>query len=143
MATQDLMNVIKPVVAAAPQVVTDGSAVTTVAIDTKGYQSLTFVIALGTLVDADATWSVMVKHGDDSTVGNHAAVDDTFLIGDEATAAFDFAADGKCRKIGYKGSKRYVSLVITNVTANTGAFPVAVLALLGHPDLTPTANPPV
>ncbi|MAZ17893.1 MAG: hypothetical protein CL535_16380 [Ahrensia sp.] len=142
MAVRDLMNNIHPVVAIAPVVVTDGTAQVSGAIDTRGYESVTFVILTGTLADADATWAVTVKEGDDSTQGNHTAVADADLLGTEALAGFTFAADDACRKIGYSGTKRYVSIEIDDVTANTGNAPMAVVAILGHPALAPTDNPP-
>jgi len=143
MAKFDLMNSITPKVAIAPVVVSDGTAQVSGAIDTRGYGSVTFLIALGTLADADATWTVVVKEGDTSTQGDHTAVADVDLLGTEALAGFTFAADSACRKIGYSGSKRYVSIEIDDGTANTGSAPMAVIALLGHPELGPTANPPV
>lgn len=139
---RDLMNNVHPVVAIAPVVVSDGTAQTSAAIDLKGFDSCTFVIALGTLADADATWSVTVSEGDTATVGAHTAVADVDLIGSEALAGFTFAADGGCRKVGYKGGKRYVSISIDDVTANSGSAPMAAIALLGHPRSAPTANPP-
>lgn len=142
MAKRDLMNSITPKVAIAPVVVADGTAQVSGAIDTLGYQSVTFVIALGTLADADATWTVVVKEGDTSTQGSHTAVADVDLLGTEALAGFTFADDGACRKIGYIGNKRYVSIEIDDVTANIGNAPMAVIAILGHPELGPTANPP-
>ena len=143
MAVRDLMSNITPKVAIAPFVATDGTAAVSAAIDTRGYESVTFIIALGTLADVDATWAVTVKEGDDSTQGNHTAVADTDLLGTEALAGFTYAADGACRKIGYSGTKRYVSIEIDDVTANSGNAPMCVVAILGHPELVPTANPPV
>lgn len=142
MASRDLMNNIHPVVALAPVVVTDGTNQVSAVVDTLGYESCTFVIATGTLADADATWVVTVKEGDTTTQGNHTAVADADLIGTEALAGFTFASDGACRKIGYRGSKRYVSIEVDDGTANTGNAPLCVLALLGHPRSHPTSNPP-
>jgi hypothetical protein len=142
MAKFDLFNSITPKVALAPVVATDGTAQVSAVIDTLGYGSVTFVIALGTLADTDATWAVTVKEGDTNSQGAHTAVADVDLLGTEALAGFTFAADGACRKIGYIGNKRYVSIEIDDVTANTGNAPMAVVAILGHPELAPTANPP-
>lgn len=139
---KDLVNNIHPVIAIAPVVVTDGTAQVSAAIDTLGFNSVTFVIGLGTLADADATWLVTVKEGDDSTQSNHTAVADDDLIGTEALAGFTFADDGETRKIGYKGVKRYVSIEIDDDTANSGNAPMTALCILGHPDYAPTANPP-
>lgn len=141
MASKDLMNNIKTVVAVAPVVATDGTAIVSAVIDTLGFESVTFVILTGTLADADATWAVTVKEGATSSQGAHTAVADADLIGTEALAGFTFADDGETRKIGYKGNQRYVSIEIDDVTANSGNAPLAVLAILGHPRSAPTANP--
>jgi len=138
---RDLMNNIHPVVAIAPQVVTDGSSLLSAAIDVRGYKSCTFIVLLGTLADADATWTVTVHEGSTSTQSAHTAVADKDLIGTEALAGFQFDSDGECRKIGYKGSQDYASIEIDNDTANTGNAPIAVLALL-EPYEAPASNPP-
>lgn len=142
MASRDLLNNIDVKVALAPVVVADGTAQKTVAIDTLGYESVTFVVLCGTLADADATWTLDLREGDTSTQTNHTAAAADDMIGTEALGAIDFSMDGKAKKIGYKGGKRYVSLEINNVVANTGNAPLAVLAILGHPKSRPTANPP-
>ena len=138
---RDLMNNIHPVVAIAPQVVTDGSSLLSAAIDVRGYKSCTFIILLGTMSDLDATWTATVHEGSTSTQSAHTAVADADLIGTEALAAFQFDDDGETRKIGYKGDEDYASIEIDNVTANTGNLPIAVLALL-EPYETPASNPP-
>lgn len=143
MASKDLFNNIHPVIAIAPVTISDGTAQVSAAIDTKGYESVTFLIATGTLADADATWAVTVKDGDTSTQNAHSAVADTFLLGTEALAGFAFGDDSEVRKIGYVGGKRYVSIEIDDVTANSGSAPMSVICVLGHPRSAPTANPPV
>jgi hypothetical protein len=142
MASRDLMNDINPLVAIAPITVADNTVQKSGSIDTKGYESATFVLQTGVLADADATWTVVVKDGDTATQTEHAAVADTFLIGTEALMAFAFGDDSVTKKIGYVGGKRYISIEITNVVANTGSAPMAVLCVLGAPHSRPTTNPP-
>lgn len=110
-------------------------------IDTKGYDSLTFLIATGALPDADATFAVLVEHGNDAGLSDAAAVADNMLVGTEALAGFQFDDDDQTRKIGYIGDKRYVRLTITP-SANTSASLLSAIALQGHPHFQPTANPP-
>lgn len=141
MASRDLLNEINPMVAIAPVVVADNTAQASGAIDTKGFESVTFVILTGTLADADAEFTVTVKDGADATQGNHTAVDDVHLVGTEALAGFDQDADSACRKIGYKGGQRYVSIEVVP-TGNAAAAPLSVVAILGHPHDVPTSNPP-
>ncbi len=139
---RDLLNDIHPVRALSPSAgPSDNTAQVSQIIDVQGYNSLTFLILTGTLADADATFTTLVEHGDQANLSDAAAVSDDNLIGTEALASFTFADDNKVFKIGYRGSKRYVRLTITPVN-NAGAAPMSVIALLGHPALRPTTNPP-
>jgi hypothetical protein len=52
MASKDTFNNIHPVIAIAPITISDGTALVSGAIDTAGYESVTFVIQTGTLADA-------------------------------------------------------------------------------------------
>ena len=104
-------------------------------------QIITYVIATGSIADADATFTVLLEEGDASNLSDAAAVADADLIGTEALAAFQFDDDNECRKLGYKGSKRYTRLTITPV-ANASAALLSAVALLGHASSAPTANPP-
>ena len=73
-----------------------------------------------------------------------AAVADADLLGTEALASFIFSDDNKCFKLGYIGSKRYTRLTITpsgNSGTPSGAL-LSAVAILGHPQIAPTANPP-
>lgn len=98
-------------------------------IDMQGYEACEFVINVGELADANATFTVLVEDGDDSALADAAAVSDSELLGTEAGASFTFAGDNTVEKIGYRGSKRYVRLTITP-SGNTGnAFVSAVAAM--------------
>jgi hypothetical protein len=137
---QDLMNNITVARAIAPVSVSDNTAQVSQIIDRQGYDSLTFAIATGSLADADATFAVLVEHGDDSGLSDAAAVADADLLGTEALAGFTFADDNATRKIGYVGGKRYVRLTITP-SGNASAALIAASAILGHPNVAPTPNP--
>lgn len=139
---RDLMNNIHAAVAIAPAVVANNTAQVGNVIDTLGYDSLTFLIGTGVLADADATFTVLVEEGDAADFSDAAAVADADLIGTEALASFDQNADDAARKIGYGGNKRYARLTITPA-GNAANAPLCALALLGHPQKAPTANPPV
>ncbi len=137
---KDLMNNIHPS-GAAVVTVSDNTAVVSGIIDRQGYNSLAFLIAAGTLADADATFTVLVEDGDDSGLSDAAAVADSGLIGTESLAGFTFADDDESRKIGYKGNQRYVRCTVTPAN-NTGSAPIAIIPVQGHPENAPTANPP-
>jgi hypothetical protein len=111
-------------------------------IDRQGYDSLEYLIATGSIADADATFTVLLEEGDNSALSDAAAVADADLLGTEALAAFQFDDDNEVRKLGYKGHKRYTRLTITPV-GNASAAVLSAVAVLGHPASAPTANPPV
>lgn len=138
---RDQSNSITPKPVLAPAVGTDDTALVGAIIDRLGYDSLTYLIQTGTLADAGATWTVLLEESDDSGMSGAAAVADADLIGTEALASFTQASDGVCRKLGYVGNKRYTRMTITP-SGNGGNAPVSAMALLGHPYVRPTANPP-
>jgi hypothetical protein len=138
---RDLMNRIQPKPVIAPVVVSDNTAQVGAIIDKQGYDSLTYVIETGVLADADATFATLLEESDASNMAGATTVQAKDLVGTLALASFDFSADGKVLKVGYIGSKRYTRLTITPAN-NTGAAPLAAIALLGHPALQPTSNPP-
>jgi hypothetical protein len=122
----------------------DNTAQVGAIIDRLGFDSLLFLINTGTLADADVTFTVLVEDGDVANLSDAAAVTDAELIGQDAASAtapegqagFQFDDDGEVRKIGYRGNKRYVRMTITPAN-NTGAWPIGVVALLGHAEQKP------
>ncbi|HAH08695.1 MAG TPA: hypothetical protein DCL54_18200 [Alphaproteobacteria bacterium] len=139
---RDLVTSIHPLRAISPQSVSDNTALTSQIIDKQGYDSLTFVIATGSLADADATFAVSVEHGDQANLSDAAVAAAADLIGTIAEANFTFADDDETRKIGYQGAKRYVRIKITPAN-NSGAANLAAVAVLGHPHIAPTPGVPV
>lgn len=127
--------------AISPVSVADNTAVVSQIIDRRGYGGLELAIAVGAIADADATFTVLLEHGDIGNLSDAAAVPDEDLLGTEALAAFIFSDDDKMRKIGYRGIKRYVRLTITPA-ANASAALLCAVAILGSPSVLPTANPP-
>lgn len=138
---KDLMNNIDAKRVISPVSVADNTAQVGQIIDRRGFNSLTYLIATGSLADADATFTVLLEEGDAANMSDAAAVADADLIGTEALASFVFSDDDKVRKLGYKGNKRYTRLTITPA-ANASAGLISAMAVLGHPQLAPTANPP-
>ena len=138
---KDLLNRIDVKRVLSPVSVADTTAQVGQIIDRRGFDSLTYVIATGSIADADATFTVLLEEGDASNMSDAAAVADADLIGTEALAGFQFDDDNECRKLGYKGAKRYTRLTITPV-ANASAALLSAVAVLSSPQLAPTANPP-
>lgn len=140
MATFDIMNELAPAGATVTNV-SDNTATVSGIVDMQGYEAAMFLVVTGTLVDADATFTVLVEHGNDSGLSDAAAVADIDLVGTEALAGFTFAEDNSARKIGYIGNKRYIRCTITPA-ANTGAAPIGVACLRGRPNHAAVENPP-
>ncbi|WP_100962625.1 hypothetical protein [Bosea sp. FBZP-16] len=122
--------------------VADNTPIVSQIIDRSGYEKLVFAILLGALADADATFTVLLEHGDAANLSDAAAVPDAQLTGTEALASFTFADDDKVRKIGYVGPRRYVRLTITPA-GNAGNAFIAAVAILAAGRYGPTPNPPV
>jgi hypothetical protein len=133
-----ILNAIPPIAAR-----TDNTAIVSAIIDTRGYDSLTFGILIGTNTDTNATFAVTMDHGDQSNLGDAAAVPAVDLVGTLALAGYDFSDDAESRKIGYVGVRRYVRLTITPSGNDAGNIFVAASAILGRPAVSPTPNPPV
>ena len=139
---KDLMNNVHVKRVLSPVSVADTTAQVGQIIDKKGFESLTYVIATGSIADADATFTVLLEEGDAANLSDAAAVADADLLGTEALAAFQYDDDNEVRKLGYIGSKRYTRLTITPV-GNASAALLSAVAVLGHPQIAPTINPPV
>lgn len=138
---RDLFSNVKVMPAVYPITVTDDTAQVGPWIETTGFGSLFFAIQSGTIADANATLTPLVEESDSSD-GSHSdatAVADADLEGTEAGAAFAAADDQECRKIGYKGNKKYVRLTLTPA-ANTDSLPMSALAILGNPEVLPQST---
>jgi hypothetical protein len=138
---KDLMNNITLKRVISPVSEAGNTALVGQIIDRQGFSSLTYAIATGSLADADATFTVLLEEGDASNLSDAVAVADADLIGTEVLASFQFDDDNECRKLGYKGGKRYTRLTITPAN-NASAALISAVAILGHPAVAPTANPP-
>jgi len=136
----DLMNNIDVKRVISPVSVADTTAQVGTVVDGQGFGSVTYLIATGSIADADATCTVLLEESDASGSG-FAAVADADLLGTEVLAGFQFDDDNECRKLGYIGSKRYTRLTITPV-ANASAALLCAVAVLSSPSIAPTANPP-
>jgi hypothetical protein len=128
-----------------PASVSDTTAQVGQIIDRLGYDSLTYAIAIGSIADADATFTVLLEESDASDMTGAAAVADADMVSQtsdtapETAAAFQFDDDNEVRKLGYIGSKRYTRLTITPV-GNASAAVLAAVAILGHPSSAPVTQ---
>lgn len=128
MANNDLHHSVKAIVALAPQSITSDTTTAGEVIDTRGFDSVEFVIATGAVNDSVLT--PLLEESDASGSG-YTAVADADLLGTEAGAVLDEDNDKDTAKIGYSGSKRYLKLSMVT-TSTSGANLVGAIALLGH-----------
>src|SRR3990172_13400664 len=133
---RDLHNNIEVRRAISPTRITDNTAQVSQIIDLANVDAVEFVVAIGTIADADATFTVLVEDGANSSLTDNAAVADEFLLGIEGVAAtptgasFRFDTDDAVRKIGYIGPKRYLRMTITPAL-NTGNADISAVAIFG------------
>jgi len=99
-------------------VAADTAQVSTIC-DLNGADGATLVLITGTNADADATFALTMDEGDAANLSGSNAVAAGDLIGTLSGGSFNFNDDYEVRKIGYKGSKRYIRATITP-TGNTG-----------------------
>lgn len=103
----------RAVTSLAPAVRTTGAA-TGSAVQWGDCQSVMAIITAATL--ADGSHVVELQDSDDNS--SWSAVADAYLIGSEPTITT--SNDEAIHEVGYKGSKRYVRVVITSTGATTG-----------------------
>ncbi len=123
----------------------DNTALVSQIIDRAGFQSLTYLMALGSIADADATFVALLEESDDSGMSGATAVADADMISQtpgtlpELAAGFQFDDDNEVRVLGYIGNKRYTRLTVTP-SGNASAALFSALALLGNPDSKPVTQ---
>jgi hypothetical protein len=145
LAMRDMTNNIQVKRVLSPVSVADNTAQVGQIIDRLGYESLTYLLALGSIADADATFAVLLEESDASDMTGAAAVADADMISQtsgtapEAAAGFQFDDDNEVRKLGYIGNKRYTRLTITP-SANASAALLSAVAVLGNPHSAPVTQ---
>lgn len=115
------------------------TAIVSQIVDRQGFDSVLFALTTGSLADANATFTLLFEHGDAANLSDAAAVSDDDLLGTEALASFQFDDDNECRKIAYRGTKRYLRVTVTP-SGNSGDAYVAGVWVLGHPAVRPLST---
>ena len=127
----------KPVIAPAATAVATNTAQVGAIIDRLGFESLTYVILTGTLADTDATFAVLLEESDAADLSGSNVVADEDTVNTQSAVSFDHTNSSIVRMIGYIGNRRYTRLTITPAN-NTGAAPMAAVAVLGSANSRPT-----
>jgi hypothetical protein len=148
MQNNDLHSNIKTMTVLAPRALaTVAGSKTSKFIDRTGYGGVEFIFSYGATSASTAAIPVVIKEGD--VTGTMTSVADADLIGTEALAGIGLVArtsgTGKnvTKRIGYKGTKKYVAAYIGTVSAAvvTVANIFGIAAVLHCPSIAPTTNP--
>lgn len=143
--SQDLHNNSKQVLAVAPATIGANATKTGRIIDRKGYAGVEFLVDYGAVVTTGTVVTVVMFEGD--VTGTMASVADADMVGTEALASLLAAtprASGTTKlvtkRVGYKGSKRYVRIDLVQ-TGVTSVGVVSAAALMFSPEAAPVSNP--
>ena len=135
--SSDVKRVISPVAIGA------NATKTGKVIDRQGFGGVEFLVSYGAVTTTGSVVAIVVKEG--SVTGTMTSVADADLRGTEALAGLAAGARtsgvGKniSKSIGYKGSKRYVS-VDSISTGTTSVGCIGIDALLHSPNVGPVDN---
>lgn len=116
-------------------------------LDTMGYEWVTAEIMIGTIVDVDATFTLLIEDGNNVALADAAPLDDQYMVSQtdgvapEVAASFTFASDGQVRKVEIQSPKRYVRATITPAANASSAF-FGLLFRLGVPGGGVVVQPP-
>lgn len=102
--------------------IADNTPYVSAILDTANFETNGVVIKSGVLGDAGAEFTALLEEGDAANLSDAAAVADADLIGTEAGASFIQSDDNACKKLGYKGRKRYIRLTLTPANNAASAF---------------------
>lgn len=103
-------------------------------IDTRGFESLTYIITSGTITTG--TFTVVLEESDVITFGGEETVVDSELV--LGTISFAASDDDDSQRVGIVGKKRFQRLTL--VGASTPVAEMSGIALLGHAQTRPTAE---
>jgi len=141
----DMHNNVRTFRVVAPIAIGANATVSGKVLDRRDYQSVEFVLSYGAVTTTGSVVTPVVKEGD--VTGTMTSVADADLLGTEALAALtattprtDDVSKNFTTRIGYKGTKRYVTVDMVK-TGTTSVGCMAVTAVMGSPSLRPTTNP--
>jgi len=145
MSSNDLHNNVKPMRVVGPAAIGANATKTGKIIDRKGYGGCEFICNYGAVTTTGTVATVVIFEG--SVTGTMTSVADTDLIGTEALASLlattprtSGVSQNVSKRIGYKGSKRYVRADVVQ-TGVTSVGCVGIEALLFNPQVGTVANP--
>lgn len=140
----DLHNNIKVVCSISPVAIgTTGTGKTGKIVDRAGYEAVEFELSYGAITAPNAAFTPVLKEGD--ATGSMTSIADADLIGTEALAVpgtgtrTSGSTMNVTKRVGYKGTKRYVQVAKLSSTVTAGT-PVGANVILGNPRTAPVAT---
>jgi hypothetical protein len=141
----DLHSNVKQVLAIIPAAIGANATKTGPVIDRQGYGGVEFLVSYGSVTTTGTVATVVIKEGD--VTGTMTSVADADLLGTETLASLLAATPRTAgstkevsKRVGYKGTKRYVQALVVQ-TGVTSVGCVAATALLFNPAVAPISNP--
>lgn len=119
---------------------TFSATATSTAVDLQGYGSALFLLMTGAMTFSGTDKiTVTLEESNDNVTFNVVSANDIYSPESGTVAkVLDGTEDAQTiHKVGYRGYKRYVRLVLTE--AGTVSVPLSVVAVLGHPELKPVS----
>lgn len=145
MSSNDLHNNVKQAIAIIPAAIGANATKTGNIIDRQGYGGVEFLVSYGSVTTTGTIVTLVLKEGD--VTGTLTSVADADLLGTEVLASLLAATPRTAgttkevsKRLGYKGTKRYVQLSAVQ-TGVTSVGCVSATALLFNPALAPVSNP--
>lgn len=141
----ELHSNVKQVLAIIPAAIGANATKTGPVIDRQAYGGVEFITSYGSVTTTGTVVTVVVKEGD--VTGTMTSVADADLLGTETLASLLAATPRTAgttkevsKRLGYKGTKRYVQMLMVQ-TGVTSVGCVSATALLFNPSLVPVSNP--
>lgn len=144
MENNDLHSNIKQIQAIIPAAIGANATKTGAIIDRQGFGGVEFLVSYGSVTTTGTVVTLVAKEGD--VTGTLTSVADADLLGTEALASLAagarVAGTGKevSKRLGYKGTKRYVQLnAVQSGVTSVGC--VSAVAVMFSPSIAPISNP--
>lgn len=136
MAEYDLHSNVKQEVALDAQDITTNTTTNGNVIDTRGFESLEYIIQSGTITDG--AYAFLLEEDDvvGFTSSSVVPADETLGV----LTGFVAADDDTALRVGSIGKKRFQRLSIVSTGTSTGGTKFSSVAVLGHPQSAPTAE---
>ena len=145
MKTNDLHDNVKQTLAIIPAAIGANATKTGAIIDRQGYGGVEFIVNYGSVTTTGTVVTLVMKEGD--VTGTLTSVADADMLGTETLASLLAATPRTAgttkevaKRVGYKGTKRYVQLSAVQ-TGVTSVGCVSATAILFSPSLAPISNP--